>query len=264
MNTTTEFMGLRYRTLLDVVLTHAYYDHGYCPHIALEPSMECLSLLRQYRLQWKPKPKGGAVVGTYPAVVPLPSGEAPLVFTFHLTLRDTEFLAVTDWGLMAQQVGNRYFLDYQDDAWEPIRGVPPEVALPMRAIGWVRIPITLEASATKEVGYTFQTPQVTWRYYIVTDQGYTMPLRIMANGNTLSVPGGTDAPEWARVSSRYAHRRVVALSVTLPLQRNLPAWYLVAGEEGNMPIPVADIPPLPKPRPEAAPHLVLDYSSILK
>jgi hypothetical protein len=263
MKAVTEFIGTRYVTLLDVQLTHAYYDQGYCPHMVLEPSMECQSLMRQYRLQWKPKPLGGAIVGCDPEVVPLPSGGETLTLSWYLCLRNSEFLAVTQLGAVQSMMGKLYSFEYQGNTWNPIAVVSAPGPIPAGAIGMVKVTVALETTQSRKVHYEFQTPEVRWQYYIVTDPGYTKTLRIFSNGNAMSVPANGEPAELAMISNRFPQKRIVVLSTTLQLQKSFPAWYLVEGDNGGV-LPIADIPALPKPRPGAPPHVILDYSAILK
>jgi hypothetical protein len=262
MKAVTEFIDTRYVTLLDVVLTHAYYDQGYCPHIVLEPTAECQAFLRHHRLQWKQKPLGGAIVGSDPAIIPLPTEPVPL--SWHICLRNMEFLTVTQLVAGQSMAGKVYALSYQGGSWSPMTASTVEGPVTAGAIALVRVSIPLETSTSRKVEYAFQTPEVQWQYYIVTDANYTETLRIFSNGTAVSTPVNGETAELPMVRNRYPQKRIVVLSTTLQLQKNFPAWYLVAGDNGAPAIPVADIPALPKPRPGAPPHVILDYSAILK
>ncbi len=267
MSNMTPFISLQYASLLEVVIDHAYYDQGFCPHVTLAPSPACQQLLRQHRLRFMPSPMGGKLVGETPSVVTLPPASAPVTWEFFLQMRDTEFLAVTAICNAGQRFGNAaYLFDYQDGAWTSTSGQASPLPLPASVICCLRIAVPLTSGTTAKVRLALPTPEVTWDYYVVTGDQYAPELKIAANGSILSRLGTVATPEAQMVSQRYPGKKITHLQVQLHLKRDFPAWYLVtnalSGGSGTVHVP--DVPPLPKPRLGAPPHLILDYSAILK
>jgi hypothetical protein len=262
MSATTPFIGIRYTPLLEMVLAHEYYDQLYCPHVTLEPSPACAQVLQAYRLRFLATPQGGRLMGQTPAVVALPSGA--LVLDFYLRLRDSEFLAVTAMGSGPQDEVASYLFHHRAGAWVAPLGERMQQPLPAGVRALIRFEVNLATGTPVTVQLPLETPTVSWRYYIVTGAQYaTTSLQIAENSTVVSQVPTTTAPEAAQVAQRFPDKKVTALSVTMKLKKDFPAWYLVSIENSTI-THVADVPPLPKPRPGTLPHLILDYSSILK
>ena len=258
MSTATQFLGLQYHPVLDVVVSHAYYAQNYCPHLSMVPSPACAALLHAYRLRFLGTPLGCKLLAQSPAVVALPT--TALDLEFHLCMRDSALLGVTAWGDGQQQAGS-YLLDYAEGAWH---WQSSAVRVGTGVVAVLRMPLRLMPGQLQVVTLPLQPPSVEWHYYIVTGPLYVAADLQIAEANTVvSTALTAPAPERAQIEQRFAERKVTALSVVVPLKQDFPAWYLVQANGQGL-SHVTDIPPLPKPRPGALPHLILDYSSILK
>jgi hypothetical protein len=262
MSATTTFAQVQYARLLELEVAHAYYDQGYCPHLSLEPTPETAQLLRGYRLLYKPTPLGGTIVGANPALVDLPAAPEELVLDFQLRMRDTEVLAVT----ALETAGGQgvYFYEYTSGAWSPMSGHRTPMPAPVGVLAIVRVHALLTASATPRVRLELAVPEVTWQYYLVTGPDYAAALQIAESGRVISSAIPASSQELALVQGRYPGKKITTIGVRLLLKRDLPPWYLVVEGAHAGASHVPDVPPLPKPRPGAAPHLILDYSAILK
>lgn len=264
MSTTTPFLHLRYATLIDITVVHAYFAGGYCPWWTMAPSPACAAQLQGYRLQFRPSPMGGKVVGARPAVVPLPSSAAPLSLEFYLRITDVNVRAVTALAPSPTGGPGAYRYTYVDGAWREVVGTAATLALPADVFAALTIPLADGLPLALQL--PFATPTVTWRYYVVTGANYVGELAIAQGATVISSDASQDAPELPAVASRFGNCRITPLQVTLSLSRELPAWYLVRSDlnGANGLGHVADVPPLPKPRPGDPPHVILDYAAILK
>jgi hypothetical protein len=86
---------------------------------------------------------------------------------------------------------------------------------------------------------------------------------LVSQGEVISSAYLPDAQEIAAIQTLHPGLQVKALTVTLPLSRQLPAWYLAEQGIAGFSI-LSDIPGIPKPRPLDMPHLILDFSALLK
>ncbi|MFN8395723.1 MAG: hypothetical protein U0176_13880 [Bacteroidia bacterium] len=264
MNLVT-FLATSYERLLTVEVVHGYYPGQYCPHLSLQPSPECAALLRSYRLRYQALPRGGVIIGENPAVVALPNGSMEL--EFHLRMTNPEFLSVTDRTGMGQ--GNDSLVPslhvYAQGNWQAASAVPAEAQLPAGVIGVLRVEAALALGATVALQLPMSAPQVTWKYYVVTGANYVGSLGIAEGSQVICpLPIPPDGPDLATIAARFPGKAIQTLEVTTQLRTSYPAWYLLASVNGGTATHVEDVPTLPKPRPGAAPHLILDYSAILK
>lgn len=264
MNPNT-FIATSYERLLTVEVVHSYYPGQYCPYLTLQPSPACAQFLRSHRLRFQALPRGGVIIGENPAVVPLPTGNAEL--EFHLRMTNPEFLSVTDRSGIGQGNGSMVpsLHVYAQGDWQAATAIPAEEKLPVGVISVLRVEAGLVLGTTLALQLPLEAPEVTWQYYIVTAANYAGTLSIAEGSQVICpLPIPPDGPDLATIAARFPGKAIQILEVTTEMRPNYPAWYLLASVNGGTASHVADVPALPKPRPGAAPHLILDYSAILK
>lgn len=93
-----------YKRWFSIKCFHAFYTDGYCRDLAVEPTDECRKTLRRHKLLFKPQENGAVVIneqrnsGTEasPVLEPKIAIESDTIFTFRLTLKNPDFLNITN------------------------------------------------------------------------------------------------------------------------------------------------------------------------
>ena len=266
MQPLTTSIHLSYAPLLSFTLNHAFYSNGFCPDIAILPTEACKKTLRALQWEFFQVPQGGKIFSKNgPANIWTPANkEASL--EFYLISRSNDFRAVTDFPLPQQPVEGLpvYAYSWDSGEWSANSGQPTDTPVPNGVVGIIKLEDAFHPDAVLDISLDFDTPSVVYTYYILTGNSYAEDIRIAENSTIISTSGASNPQELSKVSEKYPSQKVWPLEVQKQLKRKYPNWYLVHEDGPNNWIPLPDLPALSKPKINAAPHIILDYSALLK
>jgi hypothetical protein len=178
---------MRYRPLLNLNVSHAYYADGQCPDFQIEVTPETQRLLNNYRCIVKPFSHGLRILTAVDHDTPFIQFRKELIFAFQLVLRNPDFAMFTDLPEMARSAARLYINEQVNTTGpEPLKLVSrPRPSVPGRASQVFAdveirygdsVPDMTSGPATFQIA--FQAKQTRWKYYLVTDTT-TQPFRIV-------------------------------------------------------------------------------------
>jgi hypothetical protein len=170
-----------YQQLFELSILHNYYQNQVCPDLIVEPTIECLKILRGHRLILKNKINGIVVIA------PVDLEHKPwielkdnLQFTFILKLKNPEFIDFTD---IEWQPINSDIYCFNNQKIDQIAATELEANTTklsernlsggQNLLGIVDIYNNLsmpkKLNQMCEYKITFKSKKQQWKYYIVTD-----------------------------------------------------------------------------------------------
>ena len=266
MRPLTTSIHLSYAQLLSFTLNHAFYTNGLCPDIAIVPTEVCKKTLRANHWEFFQVPQGGKIFSKNgPANVWTAQGKSASL-EFYLISKSNDFQAVTAFPMPQQPIFGLPVYNYawENGSWTANSGQPTNAEVPNGIKGIIKLDDAFHPDSALEISLDFDTPNVVYTYYIVTGNSYTDDIQIAENNTVISTTGASNEQDLAKITQRYPNQKIWPLEVVKQLKRKYPNWYLVNEDGSSGWVPIADLPALSKPKINAAPHIILDYSALLK